>query len=86
MGNTVEPFHGKSPSTLWVVRLYDYYDHCWSDMTKAVSYDEALDVWNKETAHGTKFTCYSDGSYFAIYPASTPAGGERTRYDVDHSG
>ena len=55
---------------LFVVRLWDMFDG-WMDITGAVSKEEATRVWNERTNNGTQNTKYSDGDYYAIYPADT---------------
>jgi len=56
---------------LWVVKVYDGFDHCWTDCCKPVSADDALELWLKSTKQGTKNTCFKDIDYYAIYPENT---------------
>jgi len=66
-----EPTYRPSETGLYVVRLYDGFDNCWTDVTGAVSWDEAVTVWRENTADGTKSTCYGDIDYFDIFPSNT---------------
>ena len=55
----------------YIVRLYDGFDNEWMDISKPVSKDEAMKIWNKETLDGTKNTCFDDIDYYKIFPADT---------------
>lgn len=66
-----EPTHRPSETGLYIVRLYDGFDNCWTDVTKAISWDEAVTVWNENTENGTKGTHYRDIDYFDIFPSDT---------------
>ena len=55
---------------LYVVRLYDMFDG-WIDITGPLSKEEADKKWNQETRNGSKNTKYSDGDYYAVFPAHT---------------
>ena len=55
---------------LYVVRLYDGFDHDWMDVSDPMSYEEALKIWNTKTENGTKKTEFDDIDYYDIYPAS----------------
>jgi hypothetical protein len=66
-----EPFQRDSENGLYVLRLYDGYEHRWFDETKAVSWDEALALWKEKTKNGMERACYDDGQYFDIFPAET---------------
>jgi len=54
----------------FTVRLFDKFDG-WIDVARDLSWEDALDRWNKETENGTRMTKYEDGDYWAIYPADT---------------
>ncbi len=55
---------------LFIVRLWDMFDG-WMDITKPLTKEEADNVWNEYTNNGTKMTKFSDGDYYAIFPANT---------------
>lgn len=55
---------------LKIVRLWDMMDG-WIDVTGPVSVEEAQRIWNEKTDNGKRNTTYSDGDYYAIYPADT---------------
>ena len=55
----------------YIVRLYDGFDNEWIDISKPVSKNEAMKIWNKETLDGTKNTCFDDIDYYKIFPADT---------------
>lgn len=55
----------------FIVRFYDGFDNEWMDITKPISKEEAMIVWNDRTKNGTKNTCYDDMDYYEIFPAST---------------
>ena len=59
------------PEKLFVVRLYDGFDHQWMDVSGPLPKAEADKVWNEKTKNGTKKTRYGDIDYYAIYPADT---------------
>ncbi len=56
---------------LYVVRVYDGFDYCWTDVTRPVPLDEAKKVWNERTKDGTQNTKYADIDYYKIFPAGT---------------
>ena len=56
---------------LFIVRLYDGFDHIWIDVSKPVEKSEADRIWNEETLNGTKNTKYEDIDYYCIFPANT---------------
>jgi hypothetical protein len=56
---------------LYVVRLYDGFDHLWMDVSKPLPKDEAHKILMEETKDGTKNTSYDDIDYYAIFPADT---------------
>ena len=56
---------------LFVVRLYDGFDHEWMDISDEVSKEEAQRIWNNETGNGTHNTKFDDGDYYCIFPADT---------------
>jgi len=55
----------------YIVRLYDGFDNEWIDISKSVSKEEAMKIWNKETLDGTENTCFDDIDYYKIFPADT---------------
>jgi hypothetical protein len=63
--------YAKSPSGLYVVRSYDWSDHIWTDVSRSVTEDEALRLWNQKTRNGTENARYEHGDYYAIFPADT---------------
>jgi len=58
-------------SRLFIVRLYDGFDHEWIDISSAVSKEEADEIWNKETNNGTRNAVLGDIDYYKIFPADT---------------
>ena len=67
---STKPVYQKSPRGTYKVRLYDMFDG-WIDCTGAISEEDAITYWNKETNNGTRKICYGDGDYYAIFPAET---------------
>lgn len=61
----------KAAKPLYVVRLYDGFDHEWMDVSDPLPYEEAQKVWLENTADGTKNTKYADIDYYRIFPADT---------------
>lgn len=55
----------------YTLRHYDAYDHYWFDVKANIGYQEAKALWLEETKNGTRYTQYSDGAYFDIFPADT---------------
>lgn len=66
-----EPAKRASSTGLYVVRLYDGFDHVWMDISDAVPWEEALVLWNARTQNGTQNTCYGDIDYYDIFPSDT---------------
>jgi len=66
-----EPTHRPSETGLYIVRVYDGFDNCWTDITGAIPWEEAVAVWKQNTADGTKSTAYRDIDYFDIFPSDT---------------
>jgi hypothetical protein len=56
---------------LYVVRLYDGFDHLWMDVSKPLPQDEAHKILMEKTKDGTERTSYDDIDYYAIFPADT---------------
>jgi hypothetical protein len=52
-----------------IVRLWN--GEYWIDISKALSPQEAQNLWDKHTNFGTKHSQYSHGDYFRIFPAKT---------------
>jgi NDP-sugar pyrophosphorylase family protein len=61
----------QTPRELFVVRLYDGFDHIWMDISKPVSKEEAERILVEKTDNGTKKSTYDDIEYYAIFPADT---------------
>lgn len=55
----------------FIVRLYDGGEHHWIDISGAVTWPEAVAIWEKNTANGTKNTEYKNFDYYDIFPADT---------------
>lgn len=55
----------------FIVRQWDGMDGCWTDCTGEVSRDEALRVWAKYTADGTRNIKYAEIDYYQIFPGGT---------------
>jgi hypothetical protein len=51
--------------------MYDYYEPGWLDIATNLAEDAAVKLWDDLTASGTKMTSYSQGDYYAIFPANT---------------
>ncbi len=56
---------------LFVVRLYDGFDHEWMDVSEPVSRNEAEKILNEKTEGGKKNTKFDDIDYYTIFPADT---------------
>ncbi len=56
---------------LFVVRLYDGFDHEWMDVSSPISRGEAEKILKENTEDGTKNTTYNDIDYYEIHPAET---------------
>lgn len=61
----------ESPSGLYHVRLYDGFDHCWTDVSDPIPWEAALEVWRERTNNGLEKTCYDDIDYYSIFPSDT---------------
>ena len=55
----------------FIVRLYDGFDNEWIDVSKPLSYEEALEIWSKKTNGGTEKTTYNNIDYYAIFSEDT---------------
>jgi hypothetical protein len=55
----------------FIVRQWDGMDGCWTDCTKDVSAEEALNAWSRYTARGTRAVSYDQIDYYKIFPGST---------------
>lgn len=53
-----------------IVRLWDMFDG-WIDISGPLTPAKATALWNEKTGNGTHHTQYSDGDYYAIFPAET---------------
>lgn len=60
-----------APDELFVVRLYDGFDHEWMDIGDPMSKAEAENLLAEKTEGGKKSTSYADIDYYAIFPADT---------------
>jgi len=58
-------------SDLFVVRLYDGFDHEWMDISPAVPREEADSIYNEKTDNDRKMTKFDDIDYYRIFPADT---------------
>ena len=56
---------------LFIVRLWDGMDGTWMDVSGPVTMDEAMQIWEEKTEHGTKATTFMDIDYYRIFPAET---------------
>jgi hypothetical protein len=68
-GDDIVKIVPKSDTGLYIVRLYDGFDHEWIDITKPITEEEALKVWNEKTKNGTEKTCFNDIDYYDIFPS-----------------
>jgi len=66
-----EPTKEPSETGLYIVRLFDGFDYEWMDVTEALPWEKAVEVWNNHTENGTKKTSYNDIDYYRIFPSST---------------
>jgi hypothetical protein len=66
-----EPRQMASKTGQYIVRHYDGFDHDWMDVSKPLTWDEAVIVWNKKTKDGTSNTRYADIDYYSIFPSDT---------------
>lgn len=66
-----DPLNSHRGVALFVVRLYDGFDHEWMDVSPPLSWDEAQAVWREKTEGGTKSTNYNDIDYYRVFPADT---------------
>ncbi len=55
----------------FIVRLWDGMDGAWSDVTGAISAEEALQVWSDRTNRGKKMVSFNDIDYFRIFHFDT---------------
>ncbi len=58
-------------SLLYIVRLYDYFDNIWLDVSSPLSQEDAQALWNQKTCNGTQNSKFEDCDYYAIFPADT---------------
>ena len=66
-----EPTKEASSTGLYIVRLYDGFDHVWMDVSNALPWEEALAAWKEKTEDGTKNIKYSEIDYYNIFPSGT---------------
>jgi hypothetical protein len=57
--------------SLYIVRLYDYFDNIWLDVSSPLSQEDAQALWNQKTSNGTQKCKFEDCDYYAIFPADT---------------
>jgi hypothetical protein len=55
----------------FIIRLYDGFDHCWTDVTGPLTAEEADKKFAELTDNKTKMTDFSDIDYYRIFPADT---------------
>lgn len=60
-----------SDQKMFIVRLYDGMDNCWTDVSEPLAEAEAKQVWLEKTENGTRATKYDDIDYYRIFPADT---------------
>lgn len=56
-------------SKSFTLRVWDGMDGVWCDVVSNVDLGFALREWCKQTADGTKATCYDDIDYYKIFPS-----------------
>ena len=56
---------------LFIVRLWDGMDGCWTDVSEEVSLEEAAWIWYEQTKGCTEKIRFGDIDYFDIFPAGT---------------
>lgn len=61
---------GNNP-LLYIVRVYDYFDNIWIDVSSPLSQENAQALWNQKTCNGTQKCKFEDRDYYAIFPADT---------------
>lgn len=66
-----EPVKRGDDDDLYVVRLWDGFDHLWIDVIKPTSWEDAVEYWKEKTDNGMEKACFDDLDYYAIYPADT---------------
>jgi len=54
----------------FTLRLFDMFDG-WIDISSNLTKEEADAMWSERTKNGTQNTKFSDGDYYAIFPANT---------------
>lgn len=59
----------EKPETLFIVRHYDGFDNCWTDVSKPLPKIEADEIWLQKTDNGTRATKYGDIDYYKVFPA-----------------
>lgn len=55
----------------FVVRLYDYFDNQWVDISKPLTEEEAILLWCERTDNGKHSAQYEHKDYYMIFPADT---------------
>ena len=56
---------------IYVVRLWDGMDGCWTDCTAGVGQEEALRYWAERTDGGARHISFTEIDYYKIFPASS---------------
>jgi len=56
---------------IFVVRVWDGMDGCWTDCTRNVNREEALRTWASRTDGGARHIAYDEIDYYAIFPGGT---------------
>lgn len=54
---------------LFIVRLYDGFDHEWMDISDAITKEEAEKILEEKTEGGTINTKFGDIDYYRIFPS-----------------
>lgn len=56
---------------LFIIRHWDGFDGTWMDVSPAMTFTQAHEVWEGLTNGGTRNTQYNDIDYYQIFPADT---------------
>lgn len=56
---------------IFIVRVWDGMDGCWTDCTHNVPREEALRTWASRTDGGAHHVAYDEIDYYAIFPGGT---------------
>lgn len=61
----------KNHEGLFIVRLYDGFDNIWMDVSKELSFEEAMKTWREKTEDGMKNYEYDHIDYYEVFPSDT---------------